>query len=216
MTLRAHRVATTVYTDVSAYKSNPDGSRGQAEIGGCVRVEDKCVPVSGCPRCACVCACVYPLVLSRARTHGSGWVCGWTEPRIVRPHPVFDHYERTHASSNKPMAVGSLTSPPPPSYHHLPIHPPTGLDACRCRCPQDLQGQRRELPGRGARHCGGQAEGRPPPHGHPLHWGVPGAARGGLLGAVRCWRGRWGGRRCRGWGRCCTAHVLRQLKYVCV
>jgi hypothetical protein len=58
MTLRAHRVATTVYTDVSAYKSNPDGSRGQAEIGGCVRVEDKCVPVAGCPRCACVCACV--------------------------------------------------------------------------------------------------------------------------------------------------------------
>ena len=123
MTLRAHRVATTVYTDVSAYKNNPDGSRGQAEIGGCVRVEDKCVPIAGCPRCACVCACVYPLVLSRARAHGSGWVCGWTEPRIVRPHPVFDHYERTHASSNKPMAVGSLTSPPP--LLPPPAHPPT-------------------------------------------------------------------------------------------
>ena len=103
MTLRAHRVATTVYTDVSAYKSNPDGSRGQAEIGGCVRVEDKCVPVSGCPRCACVCACVYPLVLSpvHARMGADGFVDGRSLDSCVRTLCLITMNARMPAALNQ-------------------------------------------------------------------------------------------------------------------
>jgi hypothetical protein len=64
LTLRAQRVGANVFTDVSAFKNNTDGSRAQGEASASIRVEDKCV--SSCPsgfslrwqRWDCVFVCV--------------------------------------------------------------------------------------------------------------------------------------------------------------